>query len=112
MKVSGAELKVFMDTAWPEPNEHWYWDHEEFEDAPDMGVTYDTDAIGPLLWQGPRRDDPTNGQGLDLGSMIRKWRKERAFTPITVMVPKGREKQFQVAVKTWLGMVPVEAENI
>lgn len=93
MKIKGDELQQFMDQAWP--SEDWYWDHDLFED-PDDDETYDTDEIGPLMYQG---NDPSIQHDLDLGALIRKWRKTRDFDLVTVLVPKGNGDAFKALMK-------------
>lgn len=84
MKVKGSELIQFMNDGWPQPEDDWYWDHDLFEE-PDPDQTYDTDEIGPLLYQG---SGPTDVLELDLASLIRKWRKSRDFDVFTISVKK------------------------
>ena len=93
MKVKGSELQQFMDQAWP--SDDWYWDHDVFEE-PDPDETYDTDDIGDLLYQGK---DPDQPYYLDLAALIRKWRKNRDFDIITVLVPRGNGDAFKELVK-------------
>ena len=105
MKIGGAELKAFMDAGWPQPDEDWYWDHEEFDEHkfsgdPDPAVTYDTQALGPIFYQGSG-PDPTNGDGYDLAALIRQWRRERDSDLLTVLVPKARVAEFKKALKTF-----------
>lgn len=94
MKVKGRELQQFMNEAWP--SEDWFWDHDLFED-PDPDETYDTDDIGPLMYQG--RDDVRRTE-LDLAVLIRKWRKERDFDVFTVTVPKDKSLEFELLIKS------------
>ena len=97
MKVTGAELLQFMNSGWPKPEEDFYWDHDVFED-PDPEATYDTDDIGGIYYQG-KGDDPTpNGNGWDLATLIKKWRKARDFTVLSISIPKGREDDVRAAL--------------
>lgn len=86
MKIKGSELQQFLDEAWP--GKDWYWDHECFDEYPEPGVTYDTYELGNVLYQGKMGCDPTNGQGYDLGALIRAWRKTRTHDLLYVAVPK------------------------
>lgn len=95
MKIKGSELQLFMDNGWP--GDDWYWDHDVFDD-PDPDASYDTDEIGPLMYQGRDRPDLYTVE-LDLGSLIRKWRKNRDFDPVTVLVPKGNGDAFRELMK-------------
>jgi len=81
MKIKGGELKQFIDLGWP--GEDWYWDHDAFDEDPEPSTTYETDEIGPLYYQGSEPHD-----GLDLGGLIRKWRKDRDFDVLTINVKK------------------------
>lgn len=93
MKIIGAELIQFLDEAWPEPVDHWYWDNDLFEDRPngepDPEKTYDTDELGPIMYQGPG-DDPS-GDGYDIAKLVRKWRKEKKSETYAVEIPKGKK---------------------
>lgn len=98
MRISGAELQLFMNEAWPDPETgDWYWDHDLFDGDPDPETVYDTDDLGPLLYGG-RDTDPTGGEGYDLARLIRRWRKTRSSEVITVVVPKDR----LAALKDWM----------
>jgi hypothetical protein len=97
MKVKGSELAVWMAEGWPAPEDDWCWDHELFEEAPAPEEVYDTDELGGLIFQG-RGDDPTRGDGYDIGKLIRKWRKERDFDIITIEVPKARTEEIKSAI--------------
>lgn len=102
MKISGAELKAFMDEGWPQPDDDWYWDHDVFDGDPDPspGMTYETDDLGPIHYQGSKAD-PTDGEGYDLGACIRQWRKQRDGELLTILVPKARVSEFKKALKTF-----------
>jgi hypothetical protein len=88
MKIKGNELLAFYETGWPDGQ--WYWDHELFYDKPDPTVTYDTDELGPLMWDGNDYREP-----LDLVSLIRKWRKTRGCDILTCFVPKDGVDAFK-----------------
>lgn len=96
MKIKGNELLLWMNDGWPEGD--WCWDHELFDDEPDPDTTYDTDELGGLFWQGIG-DDPTNGEGLDIAKLIRRWRKERSFDVLTIEVPKDKTEAAKAALK-------------
>jgi len=98
MKIKGNELQEFMNDAWP-GGDDYYWDHDEFDDRPDPAVEYDTEALGNLHWQG-RKDDPTDGEGLDLSKLIREWRKSRTHDLLSVYVPKEKLVEFKAFLKT------------
>lgn len=103
MKITGAELKEFMDKGWPQPDEDWYWDHEEFDERrfggdPDPAATYDTAALGPVFFQGSG-PDPTKGDGYDLAALIRQWRRERDSDVLTVLSPKSKTPEIKKALK-------------
>ena len=87
MKITGSELQQFMEHGWP--GDDWYWDHDAFEE-PEPSATYDTDEIGPLLYQGK---DPHDGSELDIGRLIRAWRKARDFDLFTITVKKSETKK-------------------
>jgi len=95
VKIKGNELQAFMNEAWP--GDDWYWDHELFED-PEPDVEYDTDEIGPVQYQGSDID-PTNGDGYDLATLIRRWRRNRDYDVVTVLVPKGNGDAFKALMK-------------
>jgi len=97
MKIKGGELKLWMDEDWP--GDDYYWDHELFDDEPDVELTYDTDDLGALLYQG-RDEDPTGGDGLDLAKMIRRWRKTTGKAVFSVAVPKDKQDEFKAYVKS------------
>jgi len=97
MKIKGGELKLWMDEDWP--GDDYYWDHELFDDEPDVELTYDTDDLGALLCQG-REKDPTGGDGLDLAKMIRRWRKTTGKAVFSVAVPKDKQDEFKAYVKS------------
>ena len=88
-----------MDDAWPEGD--WYWDHEEFDDNPVPTETYDTYDLGNIYFHGDG-EDPTNGCGYDLASLIRRWRKTRNYTPMTFLVKKGSEDEVKSLVRKFL----------
>lgn len=98
MKVKGSELIQFMAEAWPgddkeETRDDWYWDHEVFEE-PDPEATYDTDELGPILFsRSSGREDPTDGEGYNIATLIKRWRKTRDFNFYTIKVPKDVSKE-------------------
>jgi hypothetical protein len=92
MKILGAELKLWMDEAWP--GDDFYWDHDVFE-TPAPETTYDTDDLGRVKWQGRREDDPTRGHDLLLDDLILKWRKTNGMKTLMVSLPKDQEKAFK-----------------
>lgn len=101
MRVSGAELHLFMQEGWPKiPSEDdWFWDHDIFDDMPDLDTVYDTDDLGPILFQGRDRDqDPTRGEGYCVARLIRKWRRERDSEIMILAVPKDKVAQ----LKAWM----------
>jgi hypothetical protein len=103
MKIKGAELQQFMNTGWPQPDGDWFWDHEEFDEThcssdPDPAETYDTNALGSIMYQGSGVD-PTNGDGYDLARLIRRWRKEQNCVTITISVPKEKLADCKFALK-------------
>ncbi|TPM39332.1 hypothetical protein FJ951_26855 [Mesorhizobium sp. B2-2-3] len=104
MKISGAELQQFTDEAWPSPADDWYWDHDLFFDTPDPLATYETDDIGPVHFQG-HGDDPTNGDGYNLATLIKKWRRERDCDVFTVLVPKPAKDAFLEALRAVGGSI-------
>jgi hypothetical protein len=103
MKVKGSELIQFMAEAWPgedkeETKDDWYWDHEVFEE-PDPEATYETDELGPILFsRGSGREDPTDGEGLNLATLIKRWRKARAFDMFLIQVPKDKTAEVKEAL--------------
>lgn len=98
MKIKGIELIQFMDEAWPGGDSgDWYWDHEEFEDNPDPDVTYDTDCLGGVYYQGDNpNQDPLE---YDLGKLIRFWRNTRNKTAYMVHVPNEFVEAFEAYCK-------------
>lgn len=88
MRVTGAELLAFMEGGWPQPEEHWFWDHESFDGDPKSDESYETDDLGPIFYQGDG-DDPTKGEGWDLGALIERWRESRDFEMVTIKIPKA-----------------------
>lgn len=91
MKISGRELRLFMADpkdggGWPMPGDDWYWDHDVFEEPSD-DAEYETDDIGPLMYQGSG-EDPTRGNNHNLATLIKKWRRDRDYDVLTLMVPK------------------------
>lgn len=97
MKIKGAELKAWMDDAWPGAD--WYWDHDLFDDEPDLLANYDTDDLGDLRYQGRPGGDPTCGEGYDLPKLIRAWRKTHGKTIMVVAVPPENAGAFKAALK-------------
>jgi len=97
MKIKGGELQLWMNEDWP--GDDYYWDHDLFDDAPDPEVTYDTDDLGALLYQG-HEEDPTGGDGLALDKKIRRWRKVTGKTVFAVAVPEGKESEFKAYIKS------------
>lgn len=93
MKITGAELQQFVDHGWP--GDDWYWDHEAFEGDPDPSASYDTEDVGPLFYQGKELGghDP-----LDLGKLIRAWRKARDFDLYTITVKKSETEKVRAAL--------------
>lgn len=108
MLIKGAELAIFIREGWPgagTPQEgDWFWDHDLFDDAPDPDITYDTEDLGPVLYQGNGKD-PTNGNGHDLARLIRKWRKTRTDDLLTVSVPKDKRDVFEAYLKSIKGSI-------
>ncbi|QIG74000.1 hypothetical protein PP935_gp225 [Rhizobium phage RHph_N34] len=108
MKIKGAELTLFLETGWPQPEDHYYWDHDLFVDRdngdPDPEVTYDTDELGPIFYQGPD-PDPTGKDGLDLAKLIRKWRKTQTTESFVVEVPKGKRDELVEFLDTINGVI-------
>ena len=102
MKIKGSELALWMDSGWPKPEDDWYWDHDLFDDKPDPEIQYDTDELGGVIYQGSG-EDPSHGEGLDIGKLIRKWRKERDFDVLTITVSKGQTESVKAAL-TALGV--------
>ena len=97
MKIKGSELRFFMDDGWP--GDDWYLESDF--DEPDPDEEYDTsDTV--IRYQG-RNEDPTHGEGHDLGKLIRKWRKARTSAFLTVIVPKESEDAMRAAIATVLG---------
>lgn len=99
MKILGSELSKFITEAWPDPEDSWYWDHDKFEDEPEENVLYDTDDLGPIIWQG-EDNDPTDGEDIDLEKAIKKWRKTRNKDMFTVWIPKDKTEEFLNCVKS------------
>lgn len=97
MKIKGDELITFMAEAWPQPVDDWYWDHECFDGDPEPDAVYETDEIGPIQHQG-RGDDPTNGDGHNLATLIKRWRKARDFDVFTVDAPKVHVAAIRAAI--------------
>lgn len=104
MKIKGAELREFMDSAWPKPDDDWYWDHDIFDPLPDPEATYDTDEIGPIQYQGSG-DDPTDGTGYNLATLIKKWRKSRTHDTLIVSVQKESMEKFVAVTKSLGGSI-------
>lgn len=99
MKIKGTELQDFMNTGWPQPEDHWFWDHDVFEDTPDPDTVYETSELGPIQYQGTG-EDPTRGQGYDVAKAVRAWRKSRVVDTFTVEVPKAEVEVFRAMMKT------------
>lgn len=97
MKIKGSELIAFLAEAWPTPADSWFWDHDLFEE-PDPDTIYETSDIGGIYFQGSG-EDPTKGEGYDLGSLIRKWRKGRAYDVLTVTVPRAQTVTIKAAIE-------------
>lgn len=107
MKITGEELQDFIENGWP--GNDYYWETEAFEDTPNYqpvpGETYETDDLGPLLWQG-RDPDPTDGQGIDLAVAIRSWRKARDTRVVLIRVPNSAtDAQIRAALKPLKGKI-------
>ena len=107
MKIKGSELIRFLDDetgGWPQfPTPScWYWDHEEFDESPDPDIIYDTEALGPILWQG---DDgvPAREMGvpedIDVAVLIRRWRKQQKMIVIEVEVEKENLSYVRKVIK-------------
>ena len=104
MKISGIELQEFINTGWPKPIDDWYWDHTAFEYDPEPDKTYDTDDIGPLLYQGPEVRTRQN-DSIDLAAAIRKWRKERDSDVFAVTISKAKSEELKKLVKELGGTI-------
>lgn len=96
MKISGSELQKFCMEAWPGGPDctDWFWDHDLFDDEPEADSIYETDDLGPILFQGSG-EDPTSGEGYDLERLIRGWHRSRGYDLFTVEVPKIRAEAFR-----------------
>jgi len=108
VKISGSELQRFMDEAWPKPEDDWYWDQDVF-DVPDPLATYDTDDIGPIQHQGRESDDPTGGDGYNLATLVKRWRKTRDCDIVTALIPKGKTEALLKAIADLGGTVQKDA---
>jgi hypothetical protein len=90
MKIKGDELTQFIKEGWPDEN--YYWETEAFETTPNYlplpDVTYDTEELSDLFWQGDE-PDPTGGEGLRLESAIKNWRKKRDSRVLSIRVPNS-----------------------
>ena len=86
MKVKGNELPAWIESDWPGQDGDFYWEHDCFDSDPEPDVLYDTSAFC-IMYQGDG-EDPTHGEGYDLGKLIRAWRKRRSFDILTVTVPR------------------------
>lgn len=108
MQIKGVELEAFMHEAWPgsgTPQEHdWYWDHDLFDEFPEADITYDTDDLGSIMYQGSGVD-PTNGSGYDLAKLLKAWRKSRTHDIISIDVPKDKMGDFKAYLKSIQGSV-------
>ena len=100
MKITGHELKQWMDEAWP--GDDWYWDHDAFDDEPNPVTKYDTVEIGPVLFCSDveGKVDPTDGEGLDLDLLIRKWRKTKTHANYVVTIKLGQVDEFLEYMKS------------
>jgi hypothetical protein len=86
MKIKGSELLDWMNTDWPGHGDDFCWEHDCFDSEPELDAVYDTSEFS-ISYQGDG-EDPTGGEGYDLGKLIRAWRKRRSFDVLTVTVPK------------------------
>ena len=93
MKITGAELRLFLGEGWP--GDDWYWDTEIGDDDPDglprPDAEYDADQIEGLFWQG---QGPKPDGNFDFLHLFRKWRKDRSYDLLTVQVPKANTAVF------------------
>lgn len=103
MKVTGAEFREWLDTGWL--GDDWYidggeieWEDESGKWVLDDAAKYETDEFGGVFFHG-HGEDPTDGQGYDIGALIRKWRKARTHTTFVVTVPNERIDDFKSAMK-------------
>lgn len=92
MKITGHEFLEWFETAWP--GEDWYhddWSEEAFDretgDLKDADAVYDVADLGHVYWQGVG-PDPTDGDGLYIDKLIRKWRKNKTTFSVYVTGPK------------------------
>lgn len=108
MQIKGVELAAFMKEAWPDsgtPQEDdWFWDHDLFDDQPHVDMSYDTDDLGPIQYQG-NGEDPTSGEGYDIARLIRKWRKTRDCDILAVAVPREKVAEFKDNLKSLKGSI-------
>lgn len=107
MKISGAELIEFLNQGWP--SDDYYWETEVFENNPGGNPLptdiYDTQDLGPLLWQG-RDPDPTKGADLDLDTQIRKWRRGRDTRTVIIRIPNTvSDKDLRAVIKPIKGAI-------
>lgn len=98
MKIQGVELNTFMEQAWP--SDDWYWEHDLFDEYPELEVVYDTNELGDLFWQGV-----DNRDSLSLESLIRQWQKSKLSTDFVVTVPNEHVEQFKQYIAIIKGVI-------
>lgn len=108
MKITGAEFKEWFRTGLPtgfylDSGMDWVGDDEEEKIADDE--LFDPDERWVLLWDGPRDEDPTDGEGVLVSTAIRRWRKQRDTEVLVVTVPKAHADEVRKMIKAVGGKV-------
>lgn len=108
MKILGAELLEFINSGWPGvdtgQDDDWFWEHDLFDGDPEPTERYDTDDIGPLIYQGPSSETPAVTE-LDLATLIRRWRKAKTHDTVVVQIDRSKMSDFKAALAQFGGRI-------
>jgi hypothetical protein len=95
LKITGAEWKEFEATGWPDG---FIWaDESTFDNGEDLylenGELRFADSetfVIPSFWS-VVPEEVFSPDGFSIRSLVKKWRKERAFVTLVVTVPRDQE---------------------
>lgn len=92
MKATGAEIKTFFESAWPDGH---YYDDSEVDPADLIDEEmYETARLGYI-----RNGDDPSWDGEPVSVAFRRWKKKQTHAMIVVEVPVDAMDEFQAVCK-------------
>jgi len=101
MKVTGEELRDFLDNGWPHDDAWWDGHGEAFwcvseSDKPDPKGGYDLRDAGFIIYDGPTKESSWVKSFL---TCFRAWRKKKTTMSFHVVIPKTDEAALRELAK-------------